>query len=235
LTTVPSGRQLPLEFGQAPQFGRDNFLVSRCNERALALIEEWPNWPSRAQLLIGPPGSGKSHLAAIFAARANAAMLSSGAISRANLVALAAEKAVVVEDADRIDRGYEASLFHLFNLVQEAGSSLLVTARSKPETWGLRTADLLSRLRLCPTVELSAPDEALLEAVIVKLFLDRQLIVEAAIVTYIALHIERSFDAARRIVDLVDHEALARGVPITKSLVRTLVQALPDEGSNGGR
>lgn len=234
---MPDGleRQLPLDFGQAPQFGRDNFLVSRCNETALALIEEWPDWPSRALLLIGPPGSGKSHLAAIFAARSHAAIISSGAVARANLVALASDHAVVVEDVDRIDRGCEASLFHLFNLVQEARGSLLVTARSKPETWGLRTADLLSRLRLCPTVELSAPDEALLEAVIVKLFLDRQLIVDAGLIAYIALHIERSFDAARRLVDLADREALARGVPITKSLLRELVQALPDEGPNGGR
>lgn len=221
-------RQLAFDLSQAPHFGRDNFLVSSSNAAAFRLIEAWPNWPAHAVLLIGPPGSGKSHLAAIFAARTQATRISATALAQADLVALTAQAAVVVEDADLIGAD-EASLFHVFNLAQELKIAMLLTARDKPETWGLHTADLLSRLRLCTSVELSAPDDALLEAVIVKLFFDRQLTVDAGVVGVMALHIERSFEAARRSVELLDREALARGVPITKSLVREMLSAVSDD------
>jgi chromosomal replication initiation ATPase DnaA len=222
-------RQLAFDLGQAPQFGRDNFLVSRSNETALRMIEAWPDWPAQTLLLIGPPGSGKSHLAAIFASRAEAACIAGSGLAQADLVALMAAAAVVVEDVDEIGAENEAHLFHLFNLAHEAKVFLLMTARSMPETWGLHTPDLLSRLRLCPRVEIETPDEALLEAVIVKLFFDRQLVVDAATVSLIALNIDRSLDAARNFVELADREALARGVPITKSLVRDLLPAISGE------
>jgi chromosomal replication initiation ATPase DnaA len=222
-------RQLALDLGLTPQFGRDNFLVSRSNETALRIIEAWPDWPAQTLLLIGPPGSGKSHLAAIFASRAQAACIAGSGLAHADLVALMAAAALVVEDVDRIGAEDEASLFHLFNLAHETKIFLLMTARGMPETWGLQTPDLLSRLRLCPRVEIEAPDEALFEAVIVKLFFDRQLVVDAAAVSLIALNIDRSLDAARNFVELVDREALARGVPITKSLVRDLLPAISSE------
>jgi chromosomal replication initiation ATPase DnaA len=222
------GRQLAFDLGQAPQFGRDNFLVSNSNEAALRMIDAWPQWPAHALLLTGPPGSGKSHLAAIFATRAEAATVAAASLPQADPVALVGAAALVIEDADRIGAG-EAMLFHLFNLVHETKIFALITGRGKPETWGLRTADLISRLRLCPSVELAAPDEALLEAIIVKLFFDRQLAVDAGTVGLIALNIDRSFDAARRFVDLLDREALARGAPITKSLVRELLPAFARE------
>jgi chromosomal replication initiation ATPase DnaA len=223
-------RQLAFDLSRAPQFGRDNFLVSGCNEAAFQLIDAWPNWPASALLVIGPPGSGKSHLAAIFAVRTQAAIVSALEVSACtDLPALAAQAALVLEDADQIEAADEANLFHLLNLTRESKTATLLTARSGPESWGLRTADLLSRLRLYPSVELSAPDDTLLEAVIVKLFFDRQVTVDAEIIGFIMLHIDRSLDAVRRFVDLLDREALARGVPITKSLVRELSQAVAAE------
>ncbi|QXX73794.1 AAA family ATPase [Methylovirgula sp. HY1] len=208
-----------------PRFGRDDFLVSAANAAALQMIESWPRWPDSVILLLGAPGTGKSHLASIWAARAGADIISARTLSETDFVTLAAKPALVIEDAEAIGVA-EANLFHLLNLARERKTSLLFTARQRPDLWGLATADLLSRLRLAPVVELGAPDDALLNAVLVKHFCDRQLIVDAAVVEYIALHIDRSLDMARYVVAMLDREGLARGGKVTRTMARELLQSL---------
>jgi len=220
-----SRRQLALDLDVPPHFGRDDFLSGPPNETALQMIEAWPHWPDQHLLLFGPPGAGKSHLAAIWACGAEADIITAKSLTGADLLALAAKPALVVEDADTIGPA-EAALFHLINLVRERKTSLLVTARQRPELWNLATADLLSRLRLAPAVELGMPDDVLLNAVLVKLFCDRQLTVEAAVVDYIARNIDRSLDLARHIVAWLDREALARGGKVTRAMARELLQGL---------
>ncbi len=136
---------------------------------------------------------------------------------------LAEAQALLIEDADRSGAD-EAALFHLVNLARERGVDALITARAPPDAWGLKTADLLSRLRLAPIVELGAPDLELTQAVLVKLFNDRQLAVDPALIGYVALRIERSLDAARALVAALDREALARGGPVTRAMAARLLR-----------
>ena len=218
-------RQLTLELELPPHFGRDDFLVSTANASALQMLEAWPTWPDCVILLLGSPGTGKSHLAAIWAARAGADIISASALNETDFVALAARPALVIENAETIGAA-EADLFHLLNLARERKTSLLFTARQRPDLWGLATPDLLSRLRLAPVIELGTPDDAFLNAVLVKLFCDRQLIVDASVVDYIALHIDRSLDMARYVVAMLDREGLARGGKVTRNMARELLQSL---------
>lgn len=218
----PSG-QIPFDLPVAPRFGREDFLVSPSNERAFALFERWPDWPARTLLLLGPTGSGKSHLAAIWAERTGAAVVPASALGEADLPTLAAGGAAVIEDADH-GRLPERELFHLFNMLRERDGFLALTARSWPDAWGLSIPDLLSRLRLAPAVEIGEPDDALIRAVLVKLFFDRQIVVDETVVEYLALRIERSLDAARRIVDSLDREALAERRPVTRPMAAEVLR-----------
>ena len=186
------------------------------------MIEAWPKWPDTLLFLFGPAGAGKTHLATIWTERAGAAILEAKDLASADLPSLATRSALVIDNADRIGAA-EAPLFHLLNMAREQRINLVFTARQRPELWGLKTADLLSRLRLAPAAELSAPDEALLKAVLVKLFCDRQIIVDATVIDTLALHIDRSLDLARRIVALLDREALASGRKVTRAMVRELL------------
>lgn len=209
--------QLALDLAGAPSYGAEDFLVGSSNEDAYALIESWPEWPDPALVLTGPEGSGKTHLAAIWAARSHAWRVDMADITAQRVPELASGGALVIEDCDR-GRIDEAALFHLLNLIRARAGSLVLTARTAPDAWGLVTPDLLSRLRLAPLVNIGPPDDALLRAVLVKLFLDRQLIVDTAVLEAVALRIPRSFAHAAAVVHAIDRASLERGKRVTRLL-----------------
>jgi len=216
-------RQLALALPHAESFARDDFLIGASNEAALATIERWPDWADRVLALTGPEGAGKSHLAAIWAEKAGARRVSARALGETDLLHALATGALVVEDASaELD---ERALFHLLNLVREEDGYLLLTARTPPATWGVALPDLASRLRAVPVVTVSAPDDALLRAVMVKLFADRQLAVDETLIAYLATRIERSFAVARETVERLDREALRQKRGVTRALAAEMLGA----------
>jgi chromosomal replication initiation ATPase DnaA len=213
--------QLALALPHAESFAREDFLAGPSNQAALALIERWPDWPARAVALVGPKGAGKSHLAAIWANNAGARFLSGRALAMAALPGALATGALVIEDlAD--DEFEERPLFHLLNLAQEHEAYVLITTRTTLAGWASKLPDLASRLRAIPAVTVSAPDDALLRAVLVKLFADRQLKVDEAVVAYLATRLDRSLAAARAAVDRLDRAALRRKRRVTRALAADL-------------
>ena len=217
-------RQLVLDLARDPSYAADDFLVSSCNEAAHAAVQRWPHWPDGVLLLIGPAGSGKSHLAAIWAERSGARRLDPAAMAADEPAASPA----VLEDCDR-RQPVEGAFFHYLNALRGQGGSLLVTARTEPGRWSVGTPDLLSRLRLAPTATIAPPDPALIRAVIVKLFADRQIAIDEEVVSYAARHCEQSFAAVSRFVALADEAAMAAGRRITRPLAAAIVAVLADD------
>jgi chromosomal replication initiation ATPase DnaA len=224
MTSTVAPRQLVLALDHAESFAREDFLSGPSNATALALIERWPDWPARAMALIGPEGSGKSHLASIWAGEAGARSLSARSIEQIDLPAAFATGALVVEDLEE-NNFDERALFHLLNLAREEAAFVLITARVAPGGLDVGIRDLASRLRAVPTVSLAPPDDALLRALIVKLGADRQLVLDEALVGYLANRIERSFTAARAAVLRLDEEAMRQHRPVTKALAAELFRA----------
>lgn len=224
-------KQLAFDLPLDPRFGAEDFLVSPSNEQAYGMIESWPEWPDTILLLVGPRGSGKSHLASIWATKAHAWTVDAVAITHDKVPHLVSNGALAIEDMDEAERD-EAALFHLLNLAREKKASLLITCETPPDRWSLKTPDLLSRLRLAPSVALDAPDDALLKAVLVKLFVDRQLVVDTSVVDYIALRIERSLAKASEIVALLDREALSRGRRVSRAIAAEILGAAQETDEN---
>jgi len=214
-------RQLALALDHSVSFARDDFLSGPSNTAALTLIERWPDWPSRIVALIGPEGSGKSHLASIWAEAAGARVLSANLLSIADVPASLATGALVVEDLEAADLD-EQALFHLINLAREEGAYVLLTGRLAVAGFPITIRDLASRLRAVPAIMLTPPDDALLRSLLVKLAADRQLALDEPFVNYLVHRIERSFAAAHAAVQRLDQESMRQHRPVTRALAAEL-------------
>ena len=228
MTTATAPQQLPLALAYAPQYGRDAFMAGASNAAALRLIESWPDWPSPVVLVSGQTGSGKTHLAHIWAEHAGARILEGAGLGIATLPEIEAGGALVIED---VDAGTvpEAALFHLINRAKELGASLLMTAREPADRWPVSLPDLRSRLRLATPAVLGEPDDELLRKVLVKLFADRQLIVDSQVIDYLIVRMERSLSFAVLLVRALDSAALAAGRSITRPVAAAVLTELDSD------
>ncbi len=218
--------QLPLDFEHRPSLTGEDFLVVESNRDAVIWLDRWPDWPTPALVIYGPAGCGKTHLAHVFLARSGGRKLSILDMSADEPRDLIEDiPACVIEDAERfLEAGLEQALLHLYNALKETGGQLLLTSRRPPSRWPVHLADLRSRLNTATAVRIGPPDDTLMQAVVVKLFADRQLKVDQDVVTFMLARMERSFDAARDLVARIDAAALKERRKITVRLVRDLLK-----------
>jgi chromosomal replication initiation ATPase DnaA len=217
-------RQLVLDLDHSVSFAREDFLSGPSNVAALTLIERWPDWPGRIVALTGPEGSGKSHLAAIWADESGARALSAKFLSTADVPGTLATGALVVEDLEAEDLD-EHALFHLINLAHEEDAYVLLTSRSAVASLQVTIRDLASRLRALPAVMVAPPDDVLLRSLLVKLAADRQLAFDESVINYLVNRIDRSFAAARNAIQTLDDEAMRQHRPVTRALAVELFRS----------
>lgn len=225
--------QIPFDFGHRPSTSGEDFLIAPSNRDAVAWIDKYPDWPAPALIVYGPPGCGKSHLTQVFrGATAAAEIPAARAGDAASLEAAGRAGAAVIDDAEEgLD---EEGLLHLYNFLAERSGHLLLTAPRAPARWNIALADLRSRLLAAPAVEIGRPEDGLIAAVLVKLFSDRQLRVDAAVIDYMVVRMERSLDAARRLVEAIDGVALAEKRDITVPLIRGVLSGFAPAAENEG-
>ena len=204
--------QLAFDLPVAQTFRREDFFTSPANAAAFAMIKA-PT--TRHLLLIGPHGAGKSHLLHIWARLTEAEIVTHEALPQ-RLPDLARDAAIAVDNADAPDRD-EAAFFHLYNTLAPSGR-LLLTATTPPRDWGLTLPDLASRMQATALTRLDPPDDALLTAVLAKLFADRQLVISPNLIPYLVVRMDRSIAAARILVEALDARALSQHRPITRAM-----------------
>jgi chromosomal replication initiation ATPase DnaA len=210
-------RQLRLPLQRDSSFRREDYVVSPANAEAVRLVDSWPAWPGGCLALVGPEGSGKSHLAHAWAARTGAAVLGGGMND--------VPGPVLIENADAFADA--EALFHLINRAPVEGG-LLLTSRLRPVTWPAPLPDLRSRLNALTVAELHEADDELLEQVILKLFRERNIRPTEDVLPYMLRRIERSVAAARDLVDRIDEAADAEQRPVSRVLVRQILEIEAD-------
>jgi chromosomal replication initiation ATPase DnaA len=217
-------RQLRLQLGSPPSHGREDFIVSSSNAEAVRALEAWPAWLGGALALVGPEGSGKTHLAQTWRQRAEAVELKADA-APSDLHDLVG-RPVLVEHADRSD---PELLFHLINMAAQPGAGLLLTARTAPAAWSTSLPDLRSRLNALAVAELGPPDDELLQGVLEKFFRERHIRPSDDIFSYLLRRMERSVPVALAIVERLDEASDAEHRPVSRALARQILEE--DEGT----
>lgn len=217
--------QLAFDLPADVRLEAEDFFVSPANEHAYAMILTPAAWPNGKLALVGPPSSGKTHLARVFAQGTGARILSARHIDPASPLP---DTALVLEHCDQLPTDAEEWLFHAHNHLAQAGLPLLVTGRTPPARWDIALPDLASRLSAATTVTIDTPDEALLTAVLLKQFADRQLVPAPDAVTYLVKHLPRSLKAVHDTVARLDREALARSKSLTRPFVRDVLDSMAD-------
>lgn len=216
-------QQLPLSLPFKPALGREDFLISPANATAVATLEAVESWPNRCAVLVGPAGSGKSHLAAVWQTQMRADVLSAKEFSAdvaAERIAAGAGP-LVLEDVDQgVD---ETAVFHAMNDARERRHALLLTAASPAASWAIALPDLASRLQAAAVAQISAPDDELLQAVLVKQLGDKQITIQPKVLDYLMPRLVRSFDGVRDLVEALDQAMLAQKKPLTVPLARSVL------------
>lgn len=207
--------QLAFDLEHAASHALDDFAVGEGNRLALAHVLAYPRWPHPLTLLVGPPKSGKSHLARIWAEAAGALHVGTETLDEA--VARWETRPLAIEDVDRLPYR-EAALFHLLNMSMRDGRPVLMTARLPVSAWPYRTADVKSRARLATQFTLDADGDAELSQIFAKLWGDRQVSVDQKIIRYLLPRMERSPAEAAALVEIMDRLALARGTAVTRRI-----------------
>ncbi len=222
-----SSEQLTLPLDHRVAHGIEDLLVTPGNRRAVEWIDRWPDWPFTALIVVGPAASGKTHLAALWKARADAAAVDLGDDDIESLASVAARRSVLIDDCDRAirDKAGQRALLHCYNLIRSSGHQLMLTAQSPPAAWAFGLADLASRLKTAMVVGIEPPDDQTLAAVALKLFSDRQIAVDRSVISYLLSRSERSFAGMAATVRALDHAALAAKRPISVSLAREVLAA----------
>ena len=215
-------QQLPLELDPAPRYGRGDYLVTASNRSAFAFVDSWPQWPAHRLMIVGPAGTGKSHLAHIWAEKSGADFVNAQYLTVERAVNPERGQAFVLEDVHKAQD--ERALFHFLNSLAQRKAWLLLTSEDQPAHTIFKLPDLRSRLNGVPRCRLQDPDEELLEAMLAKLFVDRQLAPNPDIIDYLSKRIERTGTAAAAVVEAIDRLALSKREPINLSHARKVLE-----------
>jgi len=224
--------QLSFNLKKEKIYEKYDFLVSKSNKQAYKLINKWPDWESRKIIIFGDSGTGKTHLSKIWQEKTSAIILNLNKFKKIKFdnFFLKKKKFIIENISNFFDKikkkdkeNLEKNLLHFYNLIDEKRGYVVLTAAIAPKFWGINLPDLKSRILSSTTVNIKKPDDELLSAVLVKLFIDKQILIDKKIIKFIVYRSERSFTSLQSLVNKIDEQSLIKKKKINLNFVKKLI------------
>ena len=224
--------QLSFNLKKEKIYEKDDFLVSKSNKEAYKLINKWPDWESRKIIIFGDSGTGKTHLSKIWQKKTSAIILNLNKFKKIKFdnFFLKKKKFIIENISNFFDKikkkdkeNLEKNLLHFYNLIDEKRGYVVLTASIAPKFWGINLPDLKSRILSSTTVNIKKPDDELLSSVLVKLFIDKQILIDKKIIKFIVYRSERSFTSLQSLVNKIDELSLIKKKKINLNFVKKLI------------
>lgn len=221
-----ANRQLPLDFNVVKTYFSKDFVVSQSNKEAYDTVMNWPKWPVHGLILYGDDKVGKTHLSHIFRHRAKAVFLQEENLQNLDQFSRFIYKgsAFILDDAPRFIDQYQTQLFHFCNILKEKEGYALWTANSPSRRWGIQLRDLSSRLSVFPAIKIFQPEDALLEAILVKKTSELQIDIDQAVFSFILTHTERSAAFLISFLERINRVSLVQKRKVTIPLVKEVMR-----------
>ena len=224
--------QLSLNLKKKGIYEKDDFLVSSSNKEAYKLVNSWPEWRSRKIIIFGDSGTGKTHLSKIWQKNTSAIILNLNQLKKIKFESFFKKKNIfIIENIsdffDKINNkeknNLEKQLLHFYNLIEEKKGYLLLTSLIAPKLWKISLPDLKSRILSSIAAKIKKPNDQLLSSVLIKLFVDKQILIDKKIIKFIVYRSERSFANLENIVNKIDKQSLITKKKININFVKKLI------------
>ena len=224
--------QLSFDLKKKKIYEKNDFLVSNSNKEAFKLINKWPNWPSRKVIIFGELGSGKTHLSKIWQKKTSAITINLSKLKKTGFDNFFSKNNFfIIENISNFfgkinkkeKENFENNLLHFYNFIEEKEGYLMLTAATAPKFWGITLADLKSRILSSIAVNIKKPDDELLSSVLIKLFLDKQILIDKKIIKFIVYRSERSLSNLQNLVNKIDKQSLITKKKININFVKKLI------------
>lgn len=218
--------QFSFNLGHKSNFTLDDYHVTIVNEDIFNFVELWPNWGahrlSNIIFIQGPESSGKTHIAHIWQEKTAAIFLNKNNILNPNSYMISHKNCFILENIEQY-ADCEEQLFHLINYFINEKKYLLITSKHLSQNLSFKLEDLNSRLKALTSFSILEPDDELFKVLLVKQCYDRQIRISPDVVNYLSNNMERSYQAIKEIVDLIDEATLSQKRAITIPMIKELL------------
>ena len=217
--------QLTIEMPKRTALNREDFLVNVRNKVAVDFIDNFYKKSIKLGILIGPKGSGKTHLVNVLCKSLEGVNWSFLSSENKNIYDIFnTNDVIIIENINNFhSKQKEEFLFHSINLSKELNKALLLTSSLQVSKLNFKMSDLVSRLEAMNTASIEEPDDTLMEALIIKLFNDRQISVKPKTVNFLMQRIERPYLGVSEIIELIDKVSLSQKKSISIKLIKGLI------------
>ena len=214
--------QLVFKFPFKTRYFEQDFFVSSNNFSAYKLIESWPNWPGKWVNIIGPTGSGKTHLSKILEKKIKKLkVVDETNVNEKIISELRHFDCLIIDNfKNKIE---DKLLYSILNQSKQLENFIVINSKLQLNKFEIKLKDLKSRFNSFIFIGIDLPTDDLLQVIISKSFSDKQINLNPKVSEYIVKNVDRSYEKMFKFLSDLDELSLSSGKSININLIKKVL------------